>query len=101
MVEVYIWRINKAGLGSPKLAIGHASMLVSGKDADGSYEKYISWWPTGDGTEFRGSPAILDRTFRADCDDEGHAPERTFRFSNFFNERKILELWESWRTDSQ
>ncbi len=96
MVEVFIWRIQKPNIGT-KYAIGHASMRVSGTDSAGAYDQYISWWPTGTGSEFGGSPAIENRAFQADCDDEGHQPERRFRFENFFDERKILDLWADWR----
>jgi hypothetical protein len=94
MVIVYVWK--------PKDNVsnyGHASMSVAWDDSAGCYERYMSWWPTGVGNEVFGSPAIVSRSFRSDCDDEKRQPERTFRFEKIFDEPKILQLWETWKTN--
>jgi hypothetical protein len=100
MVKVFIWRIQKPGLGK-KGNIGHAAMQVDYDDDTGCYSGYISWWPTGKGNELGGSPAFRVRTFQQDCSDEGHKPDRIFTFEDIFDEPKILDMWDQWRTDLQ
>jgi len=98
MVEVFVWNKSKEGK-IHKESVGHSSMRVVFDDATSCHDVYISWWPTGTGGEIRGSSHIEIETFREDCTNEGHPPDRTFKFDGVFDEQVIFKKWLQWKKD--
>jgi hypothetical protein len=94
MITVYIWKKSAQYSGN-----GHAALSVAIDNDRGCFDTYISWWPSGDGTEILGSPPAK-RTYSADCAEEGRPPEKRFQFSGVFDEQGILDLYNKWLPES-